>query len=192
MNNEAFINGVLKAAEEASSTEPPHPGYGKSQESALGRYLAMKSLASSARVDSPLEHPILSAAFSKGGLTNGLRERYNKSKDRTVHDTLGQTVRKSSLSNALRFGVLGAGLGGIASGNGPDEGAVERILKGVGAGAGIGVAGGAIGGAARGALDSAILKNTGHDSDRRAVEMKSRHPFATSLPFGDAAGAIFG
>lgn len=127
-------------------------------------------------------------ARAMGGAGEGLKEKYEKAVRRVEGDSTMKNMARTAGKWALP-GALAGGLGGVILSD-----AVSGVLPGDtwqigGAGALGGLLGGTLGGGLNGLLQSAILKNTTPETKRRAIAMKSKHPYATALPFGDMIGA---
>ena len=69
-------------------------------------------------------------------------------------------------------------------------GAALGGLGGAALGGGLGLLGGAATGATHGAAQKFMSNHTSDESQRRALKMKAKHPYATLLPFGDVVGAL--
>lgn len=129
------------------------------------------------------------------------RESLQKADSELAGTTLGDNAFDVAGKYAKPFSVAGGlagGLGGLLAAYSatPKEQAIPALpiyagLAGLAGGAlGGGLLGGVAGGAS-GALQKAFYDNTSKASHSAAANMKAEHPYATSLPFGDAIGASY-
>lgn len=140
----------------------------------LGTREAAQSVASQGLTEKGREGSLLDAH-------EGLEER-----------SIGRNALHSAGKLALPAGLLGAGLGGLASAATaqPGESRLMRALAGAVTGGLASAAGGAVAGGIGGAVNSAVHKNTSGESHARAIRTLAKHPIRSALPGGDIYGAL--
>lgn len=142
---------------------------------------------------------MLQRAVALGGNTGARRSNMEAANTELKGRSLGQNAMhiagKTAVPMALMGGLAGLGIGayenykghGGFSGWGMED---AKNMLGVGAGVGLGAGAlGAFGGAISGGINKIVDQNTSEDSQVRAREMVAKHPYLTSLPFGNIIGA---
>lgn len=130
-----------------------------------------------------------------------LDEHFHKLKHDSASHSAGRYA-KAFLPSQMAGGALVGGALGAYLGNHPIDASAKFFTEGdswgnmasnagMGAGAGALATGGlgALVSGTSGLIDSVIAKHLSHDSEDRAKKFKSKHPYSTSLPFGDMVGA---
>ena len=149
------------------------------------------------------------------GNSKNREKKYQEAAGAVDKRTLGANMHHAGKKTAIPYGILGALAGGalgaaapyaihnlpgvhypdyqnISGPNAIPTALSDRAIAGgelAGAGA---IGGGALGygiGALSGGINSAVIHNTSDETKQRATAMKAKHPFMTSLPFGDMIGA---
>lgn len=204
MTSQELIKGtnfILKSAKNNSNS------------SWLGRYANMTTLPFQQMVDknpkatgimglvgSPvIGEPLTEMAMKRYSLGGTTKERKNNldDADETLQErgygknmhTLGKNLAGPA---SLLGGAIGTGLGAMLEKGPQDTGSRlgNAALGGLG-GATIGGLAGYLGGGFNGAITKAVDNNTSTESTERAKKMIAKHPYLTSLPFGNMVGAAF-
>ncbi len=160
-------------------------------------------------VGSPaIGEPLTEMAMKRYSLGGTTKERKNNLDDadetlqergytKNIH-TLGKNLAGPA---SLLGGAIGTGFGALMNpqvndgfGHNAQFGTGSRLgnaaLFGLG-GAAAGGLGGYLGGGFNGAITKAVDNNTSTESTERAKKMIAKHPYLTSLPFGNMVGAAF-
>ena len=211
-----FEQGFIKAAM-AEGLNHYHAIELLKQASGIGAYFASGPASRSYELNSPNAAAI--GDLIGGGSITGealtemalgrLGGRKSEDRSKTISENTDKLDSEGYGANAHRYGktyagpsaliggvggaLSGAALGGGLGGPGMFDGGVGGALSGAALGGGLGTLGGGalgyMGGGLQGLYDKFVTNHTNDDSKRRAHDFKSKHPYATALPFGDVIGA---
>jgi hypothetical protein len=145
----------------------------------------------------------MAAAF---GNKDNREKKYRKSltdmENRGYRSQMNHSGDKLMVPEAILGGLVGAGAGAYIGrqipGAGPayygpfhaEGGKLRNSIIGAALGTLAGGTTGYLNGALAGGWNKFVTKHTSEDSKERALKMKARHPYLTSLPFGDMVGAV--
>ncbi|NBQ67453.1 MAG: hypothetical protein EBU46_00945 [Nitrosomonadaceae bacterium] len=188
-----FEQGFIKAAM-AEGLNHYHAIELLKQASGIGAYFASGPASRSYELNSPNAAAI--GDLIGGGSITGealtemalgrLGGRKSEDRSKTISENTDKLDSEGYGANAHRYGKTYAGPSALIGG-------VGGALSGAALGGGLGTLGGGalgyMGGGLQGLYDKFVTNHTNDDSKRRAHDFKSKHPYATALPFGDVIGA---
>ncbi len=124
-----------------------------------------------------------------GGSDQERTDTLNNNANALKNTSMGGNALKAAKRFALPSAVFGGLAGGATAAAGGSHANIGDILTGAGVGALGGLVGGSGVGAGMGALSKYINNRTSADSQNRSRDMIAKHPYLTSLPFGNLIGA---